>query len=272
MTPNRGAAVPARRRRTALITGASSGIGAAFAGVFAAAGFDLVVTARREELLRTVADRLERDHGVGVHVIVADLAEPGGPARLGDEIAARGIEVDALVNNAGYGVPGSYVASPWERQGAALQLLVVTVAELTYRMLPGMLERGYGRIVNVASLAGLLHAPAGLTLYPAAKAFVIKFSESLAEEVRGKGVHVTAVAPGFTETAFHDIAATRARLTTLPRFAWMDAPTVARLGYTAVMAGRPLEITGRVNRTAAYLGRLMPRSLAGYLARRAGGV
>jgi len=270
MPQHRGGAAPSRPRRTALITGASSGIGAAFADVFAAEGFDLVVTARREDLLRAVADRIERDHGYRVHVIVADLAERGATARLCGEIAARGIAIDALVNNAGYAVPGTYVASPWERQDAALQVLVVTVAELTHRVLPGMIERGYGRIINVASLAGLLYAPAGLTLYPASKAFVIKFSESLAAEVRARGVHVTALAPGFTETGFHDIAATRARVKALPRFAWMEAAAVARLGYDAVMAGRPLEITGRVNRTVAYLARLTPRALARYLARRAG--
>jgi short-subunit dehydrogenase len=257
-------------RRTALITGASSGIGAAFAEVFAAEGFDLIVTARRADQLRALADRLERDHGSRVHVIVSDLAEPGAGSRICDEIAGRGLTIDALVNNAGYGVSGQYVANPWQRHEAALQVLVVAVAELTYRVLPGMIERGYGRIVNVASLAALLRAPAGLTLYPASKSFVIKFSESLADEVRSKGVHVTAVAPGFTATAFHDVAGTRARIRNLPRFAWMDAADVARLGYAAVMAGRPLEITGRLNRTVAYLARFIPRRLARYLARRAG--
>src|SRR5690606_8754014 len=143
---------------------------------------------------------------------------------------------------------------------------------LTYRLLPGMIERGYGRIINVASLAGLLRAPAGLTLYPASKVFVIRFSEALAEEVRTRGVHVTALAPGFTDTAFHDIADTRPRIRVLPRFVWMDAARVARLGFDAVMAGRPLEITGRVNRTAAYIARLLPSPLANYLARRAGAV
>jgi uncharacterized protein len=253
--------------RTVLITGASSGIGEAFADVFAAEGFDLVLTARREDRLRAVADRLTRVHGRRVHVIVADLAVPGACARLTDEITAQGITVDALVNNAGYGVPGAYVKSPWARHDAFLQVLVVAVAELTYRLLPGMIERGYGRIVNVASLAGLMPAPAGHTLYAAAKAFLIKFSESLAHEVRAQGVHVTAVAPGFTYTEFHDVSGTRERVKGLPRWAWMDAATVARQGYDAVMAGRSLEINGRVNRTAAYLARVIPRSVLTYLAK-----
>lgn len=272
LTPHAAATRSGNRRPTALVTGASGGIGAAFADVFAAEGFDLVLTARRGDLLRTVAERVERDRGCRVHIITADLAQCGTVTRLCDELATRGIEIDALVNNAGYGVPGAFVANPWERHNASLQVLVLSVAELTYRLLPGMIERGYGRIINVASLAGLLRAPAGLTLYPASKVFVIRFSEALAEEVRTRGVHVTALAPGFTDTAFHDIADTRPRIRVLPRFVWMDAARVARLGFDAVMAGRPLEITGRVNRTAAYIARLLPSPLANYLARRAGAV
>lgn len=245
--------------RTVLITGASAGIGEQFALVFAQQGFDLVLTARREDRLRTLAERLTRDYGRRVEVIVADLAERDACARLCDEIAARGLTIDALVNNAGYGVPGAYLKSPWQRHDAFLQVLVTAVCELTYRLLPGMIARGYGRIINVASLAGLMPAPAGHTLYAASKAFVIKFSEALAAEVRAQGVHVTAVAPGFTYTEFHDVTGTREKVKSLPSWLWMDAPTVARQGFEAVMAGRPLEINGRINRTAALLGRILPR-------------
>ena len=150
-------------RKTALITGASSGIGEAFADVFAAEGFDLVITARREDRLRAVAERLERRHGGRVHVIVSDFARRDAVERLCAEIAARGLQIDALVNNAGYGVPGSYSASPWTRHDEFLQVLVTAVAELTHRLLPAMVQRGYGRIINVASLAGLVPAPAGHT-------------------------------------------------------------------------------------------------------------
>lgn len=254
--------------RTVLITGASSGIGEAFAEVFAAEGFNLVLTARREDRLRAVAERLTQAHGRTVDVIVADLAERGAAGRLCDEIAARGLTVDVLVNNAGYGVPGAYVKSAWERHDAFLQVLIVAVTELTYRLLPGMIERRYGRILNIASLAGLLPAPAGHTMYAAAKAFLIKFSEALAHEVRGQGVYVTAVAPGFTYTEFHDIAGTRERVKALPGWVWMDAATVARQGYAAVMEGRPLEINGRVNRAAALLGRILPRPVLGYFVRK----
>ena len=120
------------------------------------------------------------------------------PRSCCQELASRGLTIDALVNNAGYGVPGNFVASPWERHEDMLQVMVVGWRELTHRLLPGMIERGYGRIINVASLAGLVPAPAGHTLYAAAKALVIKFSEALSHEVRAHDVHVTAVCPGFT--------------------------------------------------------------------------
>jgi short-subunit dehydrogenase len=257
-------------QRTALITGSSSGIGEAFAEVFAAQGFDLVVAARREDRLRDVAARIERTHGRRVHVIVCDLSASGAPARLCAEIASRGLTIDALVNNAGYGVPGAYADSPWERHGAMLQVMVTSVAELTYRLLPGMIGRGYGRIVNVASLAGLVPAPAGHTLYAATKAFAIKFSEALAHEGRPHGVHVTAVCPGFTFSEFHDVTGTRGQVSRLPRWMWMGSPTVARQGFEAVMAGRPLHIPGRVNRTIAALVRHLPQPLVMWAGRRLG--
>ena len=258
------------QQRTALITGASSGIGESFADVFAAEGFDLVVTARRGDRLRAVAERIEQRYGRRVVVIVIDLAERDAPARLCDELAARGITIDALVNNAGYGVAGSYTASPWERHLTFLQVLVVTVTELTHRLLPGMIERGYGRIVNVASLAGLVPAPAGHTLYGASKAFVIKFSEALSHEVRRHGVNVTALCPGFTWSEFHDVTGTRDQMNKLPSWIWMDAPTVAREGYDAVMAGKNIHVNGRVNRTIAALVRLLPQRLVESLGRRMG--
>lgn len=247
-------------RRTALITGASSGIGEAFAEVFAAEGFDLVITARRADRLRAVAARLAERHGTRVHVIVEDLADRDAPSRLCAEIAGRGWTIDALVNNAGYGVPGAYLASEWERHAALLQVMVVALTELTHRLLPGMVARGYGRVIHVASLAALVPAPAGHTLYAACKAFVIKFSESLANEVMKSGVHVTAVCPGFTFSEFHDVTGTRATVRHLPEWLWMDAPTVARQGFDAVMAGTPVYVTGRVNRAIAVLSKYLPQS------------
>ena len=254
--------------RTALISGASSGIGEAFAEVFAAEGFNLVITARREERLAAVADRLRRRHAIHIEVIVADLSAQDAPSRLCDELVRRRLTVDVLVNNAGYGIPGSFVASSWRRQGALLHVMVVALAELTHRLLPGMIDRGYGRIINVASLAALVPAPAGHTLYAACKALVVKFSESLSNEVTRSGVHVTALCPGFTRSEFHDVTGTRATLRELPSWLWMDAARVAREGFDAVMAGTPIHVTGRVNRTIAMLARHLPQPVLVALGRR----
>ncbi len=256
--------------RTVLITGASAGIGAAFAEVFAAEGWDVVLAARREERLVTLAARLRHSHGVGAHVIVADLADPETPARIVSELEQRAIHVDALVNNAGYGVPGRYLQSSWPRHDAMLQVMVNSVAELTYLLLPAMIERGYGRIINVASLAGLVPSPGGHTLYAATKAFVIKFSESLGHEVGARGVYVTALCPGFTYSEFHDVTGTRERMKNLPAWMWLDAAAVARQGYDAVMTGVPLHITGGVNRAIAVLVRFAPRWLIRSVERRIG--
>jgi short-subunit dehydrogenase len=257
--------------RTVLITGSSSGIGAAFAEVFASKGFDLVITARREDRLRALAERLERLHGRRVHVLVSDLSRPEAPAELCAAIVARGLVIDGLVNNAGYGVPGTFVSQPWARQQAMLQVMVTSLVELTHRLLPGMIERRYGRIINVASLAGLVPAPAGHTLYAATKSCAIKFSEALAHEGRPHGVHVTAVCPGFTFSEFHDVTGTREQVSQLPGWMWMDAPTVARQGYDAVMAGQWLLVNGRANRTIAVLVRLLPQRIVMWAGRRLGG-
>jgi short-subunit dehydrogenase len=251
-----------------LITGASSGIGAAFAEVFAAEGFDLVITARREHRLHELAAALAERYECRVHVMIADLAELDAPARLSDRVMELGTVVDALVNNAGFGVPGAYLASGWARHAALLQVMVVGLAELTYRLLPGMVDRGYGRVINVASLAALVPAPAGHTLYAASKAFVVKFSEALASEVRGAGVHVTALCPGFTLSEFHDVTGTRQQVKQLPGWLWMDAPSVAREGFDAVMAGTPIHVTGSVNRAIARLARYLPQPMLVALGRR----
>ena len=242
-----------------MITGASAGIGEAFAEVFAAEGFDVVLVARRESRLQALAERLHGTYGVGADVIAVDLGDPQAPGHIVSELAGRGLQIDALVNNAGYGVPGAYLRSPWDTHDAMLRVMVTSVAELTYRLLPAMLDRGYGRIINVASLAGLVPAPGGHTLYAATKAFLIKFSEALGHEVRAQGVHVTALCPGFTYSEFHDVTGTREQMKRLPSWMWMDAATVARQGYDAVMQGRPICVNGRVNRTIATLVRVAPQ-------------
>lgn len=254
-----------------MVTGASAGIGRAFAEVLAREGFDVILTARRRERLESMAREMSERFDVVVHVIAEDLADPQAPSRLHEAIVARGLTVDMLINNAGYGVPGSYAGTTWSQQRDFLQVMVTAVAELTHLVLPGMIEREYGRIVNVASLAALVPAVAGHTLYAASKAFVVRFSEALSLEGAPHGVHVTAVCPGFTRSEFHDVTGTRAQVDTLPSFMWLEAATVAQEGYAAVMRGTPVIVNGRVNRGFALASRLLPRRLVWGLMRRNAG-
>jgi short-subunit dehydrogenase len=244
--------------RTALVTGASAGIGVAFARVLAEQGYGLILTARRQDRLEALALELGTDHGVPTHVITSDLAQISAISRLTAGLAERGLQVDLLVNNAGYGVPGRYTSTSWDQQRDFIQVLVVAVAELTHGLLPPMIERRWGRIINVASLAGLLPGVAGHTLYAASKAFVIRFSESLALETQGTGVQVTASCPGFTHTEFHDVTGTRDQVNQLPGWMWVEADEVARSSYEAVMTGVPVHVTGRVHRSMARLARILP--------------
>lgn len=250
-----------RTTRTALVTGASSGIGLAFAHALAGRGYDLIVTARRQDRLEALARDVTERHGIRAHVVVEDLADPQGSERLARVLAARGLAVDILVNNAGFGVAGRYSSTAWAQQRDFLQVMVVAVSELTHRLLPGMLDRKWGRIVNVASLAGLLPGVAGHTLYAASKSFVISFSESLALETAGHGINVTASCPGFTWSEFHDVSGTREQVRKLPAFMWLGADQVARESVDAVMAGARVYVPGSVNRTLARVARVLPRSL-----------
>jgi hypothetical protein len=257
--------------RTALVTGASSGIGAAFARVLAGHGYGLVLTARRADRLDALAAELRRAHGVRASTVVADLADPAAAAEIVSSAAAQQLAIDVLINNAGFGVPGSYAKTTWAEQQRFLQVLVTAPAELAHRVLPGMIERGWGRIVNIASLAGILPGVAGHTLYAASKALMISFSESLALENAQHGIHVTASCPGFTLSEFHDVTGTRAKVSRMPRFMWLTADEVASQSYDAVMAGRIVYVPGRANRAIATLARALPRGAVLALMKRASG-
>jgi hypothetical protein len=254
--------------RTALVTGASAGIGVALARVFAEHGFDIVVTARREDRLRAVADEIRSRFGVQATTLAADLADPAAPDHIFEELQRRGVKVDALVNNAGYGVAGKLARSDWPTHRAFLDVMVTAVVHLTHLFEPGMTERAYGRIVNVSSLAGLIPGSAGHTLYGAAKSFLIKFSESLALEHVGDGVNVSALCPGFTYSEFHDVLGNRSLVSKLPSYMWMDAETVARQGYAAVMSGQIVCVPGAVNQAVASVTKLVPQPIALLLMRR----
>ena len=249
-------------RRTVLVTGASAGLGLAFARVFATHGFDLVLTARREKRLRAIADELTARYQVAARIVPGDLEDPEAPARIVGTIAADGVRIDALVNNAGYGLPGKYVDTAWDAQARFLQIMVTAYAEMVHRVLPGMVERQYGRIINVSSVAGLVPGTPGHTLYAASKAFLVKFSQSVALETRRHGVHVTAVCPGFTHTEFHDVNGTREMVAArVPKFMWLDADEVARQGFDAVMAGRLQVVPGLGYKALVSLARHLPDSL-----------
>ena len=249
-------------RRLALVTGASSGIGAAFARHLARQGFDLAITARRADRLELLATELRRG-GAEALVLPDDLASAGAADRLLGAVAERGRTVDVLINNAGYGLPGAYARTGWAEQAAVLQLMLVSVCELTHKSLPGMLERRYGRIVNVASLAGLIPGAAGHTLYAGTKSFLIKFSQSLHLETRGTGVEASALCPGFTWSEFHDANGTRERVTAgTPAWAWQTAEAVVAEGWRGVEAGRAVVVPGGPNRAIAALAKALPDALA----------
>ncbi|HEX7815090.1 SDR family oxidoreductase [Dyella sp.] len=255
-------------RPLSLVTGASAGIGATFARALAARGHDLVLTARREERLQALAKELIDKHGCTVTVIAADLAAATAPQQLCDALDAKGLQVDWLINNAGYGVPGTFDAVAWETHADFIQVMMTAPAELICRLLPGMRRRGYGRIVNVSSLAAHVPGSAGHTLYAASKAYLVKFSQSLALENGDRGVHVCALCPGFTWSEFHDVTGTRQMMNKLPGFMWQTSEEVVGQGIAAVERGDAVYVTGKVNKFIKTLVKLMPDRFALWLSGR----
>ena len=250
-------------RRTVLITGASAGIGAALARVCAARGHDLILTARREAPLQALAEALAAAHGVAATVVVADLAEPEAPARLVEAIAARDLSVDGLINNAGFSRTTGFLTTDPADHAAMIRVMLSAPVELSRLVLPGMVARSWGRVLNVASLAGQMPATGGDTLYGPIKSFLIKASQGLWLETQGTGVHVTALCPGYTYTEFHDVNGSRDQVSAAyPKWMWMDADRVARIGWDAVEANRPRVTPGVANNVLAALGGLLPDALA----------
>jgi hypothetical protein len=253
-------------RPVALVTGASSGIGREIARLFAADRWDLVLVARREEALRELAGELNERHGVAAHVVSADLADPAGPARIATDVAARGLAVEALVNSAGLGVWGRFVETGWQAERELLAVNVVALTELTKRLLPGMLERGRGRILNVASTAAFQPGPL-MAVYFASKVYVLHFSIALGVELERTGVTVTTLCPGPTRSGFADVAGAKgSKLFAGGR--GMAATEVARAGYDAMLAGRGLLVLGAWNKLLAFSARWVPRVFAARVARR----
>jgi short-subunit dehydrogenase len=249
-----------------LITGASTGIGAALAMVFAEHGHDLILVARNREKLQARAIEIERSHKVKVAWFTEDLADPGGPARVHRCVSAEGLAVENLVNNAGVGLYGQFVNTDLDAELKMIQLNVTSVVELTKRFLPGMVQKQHGRVLNVASTAAFVPGP-WMSIYYATKAFVLSFSDAIDYELSPKGVTVTALCPGPTESEFKVRAGSeRSRL--FEAFL-MDAPTVARAGYDGMMKGKAVVIPGLRNKLIPLAARLIPRPMMVVLSHRA---
>ncbi len=244
--------------KTAVITGSSSGIGLELARVFAANGYDLILTARRAHLLQELADELARTCNITAHIIPLDLSRPGAPEALWQAISAIAPEVDVLVNNAGFGDACDLAQETPARIEGMIELNIAALTALTRLALPGMVARGSGRILNVASLAGLTPGGPGMAVYFATKSYVLAFSRGIRRELRGTGVSVTALCPGATRTGFE--AAAHAEATRLFRHTG-DPATVARAGYAGLQRGAAVVIPGWLNKLLAAGARFSPPAI-----------
>lgn len=251
-------------RRTALITGASAGIGKAFVTLLAKEKYDLVLVARRRDLLEQIAIDVRDRYGVSVTVIPADLSDIGAARDIARQIEQRELFVDVLVNNAGFASSKAFSESSWQETHAEIQVMITALTELCHRFIPAMMEQGWGRIINLSSIAAFA-PPTSSLLYTGIKSYVLNMSEALDMEVKKHGVHVTALCPGFTHSEFHDVMGTREAMNRLPGFMWHNADEVAQAGYQAVMRGQPVCVPGVFNKTVAGSSRLLPERLRYWL-------
>jgi short-subunit dehydrogenase len=251
--------------KTALITGASGGIGLEFARIHASKGDNLVLVARSSDKLDEVKRELEKDYKVEVYNIVKDLSVKDAAADVFNDVKSKNIIVGYLVNNAGFGDFGLFAGSDWEKQEKMIGLNITALAHLTRLFLPGMIERGEGKILNVASMASFQPGPT-MSVYFASKAFVLSFSEAINNEVKDKGVSVTALCPGSTESNFHAVAMNDPNLVEDRKM--QSAREVAEIGYRAMMKGKPVVIPGLRNAFLAFAVRFFPREFITKMARK----
>ena len=233
--------------KRALITGASAGLGAEFARQLAASGHDLVLVARRVDKLEALAAELRDAHGVDVAVMAADMTDPDAPAQLFRQVQERELQIDCLVNNAGSEGPDLIRTRDWSRNDAYLRLMMTSVAAMCHEFVPGMVERGFGRVINVASVAGQITVNGDYSYGPT-KAYLIALSKALSSAFRDKGVYVMALCPGFTHTEFHESDKLTAMKKATPNFIWYDADVVIREGLAALEKGRDEYTSGRLYR------------------------
>lgn len=246
----------------ALVTGASSGIGYELAKLFAKDGKNVVVVARSRDKLEALKMEIENNCGTSVRVLVKDLSGPNSPQEIFSELEKEHIKVDVLVNNAGFSVYGMFSQTSWEKELEMIQLNITSLTHLTKLFLKKMLENKSGKILNISSAAGFIPSP-WLSVYGGTKSYVLSFSEALANEVRGTGVTVTCFCPGNTKTLFWEKANAVDCRQVRNQFLFMDASTVARLGYRALVKGKTTVIAGLTMSLAMmFATRLLPRGLA----------
>jgi short-subunit dehydrogenase len=251
--------------KTALVTGASSGLGVDFARELASRGCSIILVARREELLRQVQAEIEQKYAVGVSIIAMDLGAEAAPQDLYERIRAAGQRVDILVNNAGFGLYGEFTDIPWARQREMLQIDIITLAHLTRLFASDMQAQGYGRILQVASTGAYQPTPM-YAAYAAAKSFVLNFGIALNYELRQTNVRCTVISPGVTATEFLKVSGQKPSL--FQRLTMMQSPVVARIGVNAMLRGRAMVIPGTLNALSAWSTRSMPRPLTAMVAHR----
>lgn len=251
--------------RTALVTGASGGLGADFARELASRGSSVILVARREELLRQVQAEIEQKYHVSVSTIAMDLGGETAPQELHERIRAAGQRVDILVNNAGFGLYGDFTEIPWEREQEMLQVDIVTLVHLTRLFAGDMKAQGYGRILQVASTGAYQPTPMYAS-YASAKSFVLHYGMAINHELRGSNVRCTVISPGVTATEFLKVSGQKPSL--YQRMTMMQSPAVARMGVNALLKGRAMVIPGMMNKLAAWSTRLMPRPMTAVVAYR----
>ncbi len=256
----------AERRPLALVTGASMGLGAEFARLFASEGYDLVLTARSADKLDALKKEVEGLHGVRAHVFVHDLADPRAPVALYDQVRAAGLEVDVLVNNAGFGMYGLFYQSDLQTELDMIQVNMTSLVHLTKLFARDMVAKKRGRILNVASTAAFQPGPLQ-SVYYASKAFVLSFTEAIGNELRGTGVTATALCPGPTPTEFQK-RANVGKVRGLRLMMRVNPDVVVRAGFDGMRKGKPVVVPGALNNTVIFLLRLFPRRVVTAAVRR----